>query len=246
MADLRDELASTMQNIERYLMQEMDLFGNTLATGHPAPSVTAKEQLPAPPQSEPWSGSESLEVLHTRINDCLKCQLGQTRKNFVFGVGNPDADVMFIGEAPGADEDAQGEPFVGRAGQLLNKIIEASKLKRDDVYICNILKCRPPNNRDPLPSEMETCTPYLMKQIELVKPAFIICLGRIAAQWLLHTNASLTTLRGKAHSFGNATLIVTYHPAALLRNPNWKRPAWEDMQMFMNLYDAYRAGATHG
>jgi DNA polymerase len=146
---------------------------------------------------------------------------------------------MFIGEAPGADEDAQGEPFVGRAGQLLNKIIEAVGMKREEVYICNILKCRPPNNRDPQPTEMETCTPYLSKQIELMKPKFIICLGRISAQWLLKTNDSLTTLRSKVHPYQGATLIVTYHPAALLRNPNWKVPAWEDMKMFKKMYDEY-------
>lgn len=173
----------------------------------------------------------------------MKCPLGQTRKNFVFGVGNPNADVMFVGEAPGADEDAKGEPFVGRAGQLLNKIIEAVEMKREDAYICNILKCRPPNNRDPNRSEMETCTPYLIKQIQILKPKFIICLGRISAQWLLQTNDSLTTMRSKVHDFQGAKLIVTYHPAALLRNPNWKRPAWEDMKLFKKLYDESKEAA---
>ena len=161
--------------------------------------------------------------------------------NLVFGEGDENSEVMFIGEAPGADEDAKGEPFVGRAGQLLNKIIEAVGMKREEVYICNILKCRPPNNRDPLPEEMETCTPYLQKQIDLVKPKFIICLGRISAQWLLKTNGSLTSLRGKAHDFRGAKLNVTYHPAALLRNPNWKRPAWDDMKMFKAMYDDMKA-----
>jgi uracil-DNA glycosylase len=175
--------------------------------------------------------------LHVQIHECLKCPLGHTRTKFVFGTGNPAADVMFIGEAPGADEDAQGEPFVGKAGQLLTKIIEAVGMKREEVYICNILKCRPPNNRDPLPSEMETCSPYLLKQIELVKPKFIICLGRISAQWLLQTNESLSSLRGKTHAFRGSTLIVTYHPAALLRNPAWKRPSWEDLKAFRRLYD---------
>jgi DNA polymerase len=144
---------------------------------------------------------------------------------------------MFVGEAPGADEDAKGEPFVGRAGQLLNKIIEAVGMKREEVYICNILKCRPPNNREPLQSEMETCTPYLAKQIDILKPKFIIALGRISAQWLLQTSESLTSMRGKVHEYRGARLIVTYHPAALLRNPNWKRPAWDDMKMFKQLYD---------
>ena len=187
--------------------------------------------------------SSTLDGLNSEICTCLKCPLGHTRTNFVFGVGNPDAEVMFIGEAPGADEDAQGEPFVGRAGQLLNKIIEAVNLKREEVYICNILKCRPPNNRDPQPSEMETCSPYLIKQIEIVKPKFIICLGRISAQWLLKTNDSLTTMRSRVHDFLGAKLIVTYHPAALLRNPGWKRPAWEDMKMFKKLFDEEKAVA---
>ena len=155
--------------------------------------------------------------------------------------GSVASRIMFIGEAPGKDEDEQGEPFVGRAGQLLNKIIEAVALKREDVFICNILKCRPPNNRDPLPSEMETCTPYLHKQIELVKPKFIICLGRISAQWLLKTTSTLTSLRERVHEYQGAKLIVTYHPAALLRNPNWKRPAWEDMKLFKKLYDEMKS-----
>lgn len=207
-------------------MQQYDLFGNLLPVDAP-PAV--------PP--EPWGEATSLASLDEQICTCMKCPLGRTRTNFVFGVGNPNADVVFIGEAPGADEDAQGEPFVGRAGQLLNKIIEAVEMKREDVYICNILKCRPPQNREPLPSEMELCTPYLNKQIALIKPKFIICLGRISAQWLLQTNETLGALRGRVHDYHGAHLIVTYHPAALLRNPNWKRPAWEDMKMFKQLHD---------
>ncbi len=170
----------------------------------------------------------------------MKCALGTTRTKFVFGVGNPRSRVVFIGEAPGADEDAQGEPFVGRAGQLLNKILEAIQLKREEVYICNILKCRPPNNRAPLPEESEACTPYLMKQLDLIRPQFIVCLGRTAAQWLLKTNDTLGAMRGKVHEYRGIRLIVTYHPAALLRNPEWKRPTWEDMQLFKKLYDESR------
>lgn len=219
-------------------MQQRDLFGNIIYSEEDVKGKTkiATVSMPELPD-EPWAKTQSLETLHKEICECLKCPLGHTRTKFVFGVGNPKADVMFIGEAPGADEDIQGEPFVGRAGQLLNKIIEAVQMKREDVFICNILKCRPPNNRDPEQTEMETCTPYLHKQIELVKPKFIICLGRISAQWLLRTNESLTNLRGKVHNYHGATSIVTYHPAALLRNPNWKRPAWEDMKMFKQLYD---------
>jgi DNA polymerase len=222
-------------------MQQEDLFGKTVyAEGKPQ-----KKSPPPKPSGiypdEPWAGTASLADLEGEIHTCLKCPLGQTRTNFVFGVGNPKADVMFIGEAPGADEDAQGEPFVGRAGQLLNKILTAINLKREEVYICNILKCRPPSNRDPETGEMETCFPYLFKQIEIIRPKFIICLGRIAGQWLLQTNENLTALRGKIHDFNGYRLIVTYHPAALLRNPNWKHPAWEDMKMFKKAYDELKA-----
>jgi len=219
-------------------MQQQDLFGNIIYDDDPGRKKGGQgtrrgTALP----DEPWVKSDSLPVLLKDICECVKCPLGHTRINFVFGTGNPNADLMFIGEAPGADEDAQGEPFVGKAGQLLNKIIEAIGMKREEVYICNILKCRPPNNRDPEPSEMETCSSYLYKQIDLVKPKFIICLGRISAQWLLQTNEGLSAMRGKVHDLRGAKLIVTYHPAALLRNPNWKRPAWEDMKMFKRLYD---------
>ena len=218
-------------------MQQQDLFGNIVYTDEKkmVKKASPKENIAFP--DEPWVTCQSLNDLNKVICSCLKCPLGHTRTNFVFGVGNPHAEVIFIGEAPGADEDAQGEPFVGRAGQLLNKILDAVKLKREDVYICNILKCRPPNNRDPEPTEMETCTPYLHKQIELMQPKFIICLGRIAGQWLLQTKDSLTALRGRIHDFAGKKLIITYHPAALLRNPNWKLPAWEDMKMFRKAYD---------
>jgi DNA polymerase len=220
-------------------MQQKDLFGNTIYIEDKKSHKTSGDATSFYPD-EPWTRLTSLEDLNNTICTCVKCPLGHTRTNFVFGVGNPNAEVLFIGEAPGADEDAQGEPFVGRAGQLLNKIIEAVEMKREEVYICNILKCRPPNNRDPQPTEMETCSPYLQKQIELIKPKFIICLGRISAQWLLQTNASLTALRGKAHDYHGSKLIVTYHPAALLRNPGWKRPTWDDMKMFKSMYDEYR------
>lgn len=177
-----------------------------------------------------WVNATSLPELDTCINTCLQCPLGQTRTKFVFGVGNPHARLMFVGEAPGADEDAQGEPFVGRAGQLLNKILVAISMKREEVYIANILKCRPPNNRTPIPEEVAECMPYLKKQIALVKPQIIVCLGLTAAQNLLGINDSLGKLRGRLLTFENTPLLVTYHPAALLRNPNWKPAAWEDFQ----------------
>ncbi len=220
----QNELVQILNDIERYLMQQEDLFGN----------IIYREQ------NEEWNKVNSLEEFNSQISSCKKCPLGETRKNFVFGVGNPNAEIMLIGEAPGADEDEQGEPFVGRAGQLLNNILKAVSLERSEVYICNILKCRPPNNRDPLVSEMELCTPYLEKQIELIKPKFIICLGRIAAQWLLKTNDGLNKLRQQVFQYRGASLLVTYHPAALLRNESWKRPTWEDMKLFKKLYDEYK------
>jgi uracil-DNA glycosylase len=184
-----------------------------------------------------WMSAESLNSLNKQICTCMNCPLGNTRTKFVFGVGNPNAEVMLIGEAPGADEDRQGEPFVGRAGQLLNKILEAVGLRREEVYICNILKCRPPGNRDPQPLEVEQCEPYLHKQIELVKPKIILALGRIAGQTLLRTGDPLGSLRGQIHDYLGIPMIVVYHPAALLRNPNFKKTMWEDMKAFRKHYD---------
>lgn len=231
MSDIRKEFKDILNGVENYLLQQEQLCGDFIYK-----TSESKIENTAAPLAE-FQSINSLVEFNTQISSCIKCSLGSTRKNFVFGIGNPNSKVMFVGEAPGADEDAQGEPFVGRAGQLLNKILEAVQLKREDVYICNILKCRPPDNRDPMLKEMELCTPYLTKQIELIKPKFIICLGRVAAQWLLQTDDSLTTMRQKVHNYKGAKLIVTYHPAALLRNPNWKRPTWEDMQLFQKLYN---------
>lgn len=175
----------------------------------------------------------SLEEHRQEICQCQLCPLGKTRTKFVYGVGNPSADLMFVGEAPGKDEDLQGEPFVGRAGKLLNDIIKAMKLKREDVYIANILKCRPPNNRDPQPEEMEKCFPFLKEQIRLVKPKIICALGRIGAQALLDTKTPLGRLRKEWHRVEGIRTLVTYHPAALLRFPKYKKDTWEDMQLIM-------------
>lgn len=202
-----------------------------------APAAALFDPAPVSPVTEPWAGAVDLAALNGMICTCLKCPLGATRTKFVFGVGNPKATLMLVGEAPGADEDLQGEPFVGRAGQLLNKILDAIRFRREDVYICNILKCRPPNNRTPAAGEVEQCLPYLRKQIQLVRPRVILCLGLTAAQNLLGTTESLTRLRGRELSFEGIPLMVTYHPAALLRNPNWKRPAWEDVQAVRALHD---------
>lgn len=170
--------------------------------------------------------------LAQQVANCQLCDLHATRKQAVFGVGNQQADWLIIGEAPGADEDRLGEPFVGRAGQLLNAMLKAIGLAREQVYIANILKCRPPNNRDPLPEEAACCSPYLQRQIELIQPRLILALGRIAAQRLLHTNASLARLRGQVHTLEatGTPVIVTYHPAYLLRSPAEKRKAWQDLQ----------------
>ena len=191
---------------------------------------------------EDFQKAESLLDLNNKICECQKCALGKTRTKFVFGVGNPNADAMLIGEAPGRDEDLQGEPFVGRAGKLLNDILKAVHFAREDVYIANILKCRPPNNRDPLPGEMETCIPYLHKQIELIKPKIILCLGRVAANGLLNKKLSLGQLRESTYDFNGIKVMATYHPAALLRNPNWKRGCWEDVQKFRKYYDELHSG----
>lgn len=190
---------------------------------------------------EEFQKANNLSELNALICNCLKCPLGKTRTKFVFGVGNPNADAMLIGEAPGADEDKQGEPFVGRAGKLLNDILAAIKFKREEVYIANILKCRPPGNRDPETFEMQTCIPYLHKQIELINPKIILCLGRVAANGLLNKKLSLGDLRENIYEYNGIKVMATYHPAALLRNPNWKRGCWDDVQKFRKLYDELTA-----
>jgi len=172
----------------------------------------------------------SLAELETLAKGCTQCRLHQGRTHVVFGVGNPHAELMFAGEAPGRDEDRQGEPFVGRAGQLLTRIIEAMGLKRQDVYIANVIKCRPPNNRNPEEDEIARCEPYLIRQIELVKPRLIVALGTFAAQTLLKTKLPISQLRGRFHTYHGVKLMPTFHPAFLLRNPERKRTVWEDMQ----------------
>jgi DNA polymerase len=178
--------------------------------------------------------SEALCALADIVKGCRRCaELADARTQTVFGVGNPDARVMFIGEAPGADEDKQGEPFVGRAGQLLDKIIEASSLKREDIYICNILRCRPPGNRNPLPQEAANCREFLDGQIQIVQPEFIMCWGTVAAQNLLGEKRPVGKLRGQMFDYNGAKVMCTYHPSYLLRNPSAKKQVWEDMKLFM-------------
>jgi len=186
---------------------------------------------------EDWEKAESLEQLSKMICNCTKCVLHKGRNKFVFGSGNQNAKVIVIGEGPGAEEDKQGLPFVGRAGQLLTDILKAIKFSREEVYIGNIVKCRPPDNRTPLPGEMDTCLPYLKKQIELIHPKLILCLGLTAAKGLLKKKDSLTSLRGQVFEYEGIKTMVTFHPAALLRNPNWKKDCWVDVQKFRKLYD---------
>ncbi len=206
----------------------------TASTTHALPVVS--EPLPLSPHA---AGSRDdrewrLNQLRQRVTACTRCQeLASARTQTVFGVGNPEARFLFIGEAPGADEDAQGEPFVGAAGQLLNKIIAACGLTREEVYICNILRCRPPGNRKPLPEEAANCREYLDGQIAVIDPDFIVCWGATAAQNLMGTEESIGRLRGRTFQHGRATVLCTYHPSYLLRNPAAKKDVWEDMKLFL-------------
>ncbi|MBN2028981.1 uracil-DNA glycosylase [bacterium] len=222
-ADYRD----MMKQAGKYLDYQKDLFGEELFLENP--DIFQGNQ-----HSHSFG---TLNELKEAIQDCQKCPLSETRTHLVFGCGNEHANLILIGEAPGRDEDLQGEPFVGRAGQLLDKILAAIGFQRKEIYIGNILKCRPPNNRDPLPEEIALCMPHLMKQIDIIQPKIILALGRISAQTLLKTSASLGQLRSETLDFKGIPLMVTYHPAALLRNPHWKQPVWEDVQRLRNLYD---------
>ncbi len=211
----------------RFLEQTKGLFGSSLYGC-----------LPKNGSGSTHSGhsfSPRLDEFGNSISTCQECNLGRLRNKFVFGVGDPHADLMFVGEAPGKEEDLKGEPFVGRAGKLLDKILSAIKMTRHkNVYICNVLKCRPPQNRDPLPDEVEKCEPYLLHQINLIKPKLIVALGRISGTTLLRINEPLKSMRGRLHDYHGTPLLVTYHPAALLRNPNLKRFAWEDFQFIQD------------
>jgi uracil-DNA glycosylase family 4 len=180
--------------------------------------------------AKPKIGQAGLQVVRAELGECQRCKLAPSRTNLVFGVGNPDADLVFVGEAPGADEDAQGEPFVGKAGQLLTKMIEAMGYTRDDVYICNVLKCRPPGNRNPEPDEVAKCEPFLKQQLAAIRPRMIVALGKFAAQCLLRDDTPITRLRGGFRSYEGIPLMPTLHPAYLLRDPSKKKLAWDDLK----------------
>ena len=203
-----------------------------LASDAPPQSEEGEAVENQPPQADP---AAALAALSLEVAKCTRCkELARSRTQTVFGVGNPHARLVFCGEAPGADEDRQGEPFVGRAGRLLNKIIEALTMKREEVYILNILKSRPPGNRNPTPLEAANCREFLDRQLDIIQPEFICCLGAVAAQNLLDTVTPLGALRGRIHDYRGMKVLCTYHPAYLLRNPAAKRPTWEDMQLLMD------------
>jgi uracil-DNA glycosylase len=185
---------------------------------------------------ERTSASRELTLLFERAKGCRQCQIAESRQNFVFGEGNAQAELLVIGEAPGAEEDASGRPFVGRSGQLLDKILQAAGFSRQEVYICNILKCRPPGNRNPLQGEIESCLPWLLGQLQIVKPKVILILGKVAANTIFGNKLSLGAMRGKVTRWKEFDCFITYHPAALLRNPEWKKGCWEDIQLMMGHY----------
>ncbi len=250
MSDTQDIL----KRVQRFLDYQQEVYG-PFSLNEAAKKVTTEKpaEMRATPQNQEATVKETAgtESFQDRLQACttlnelrslcesaeeLKTDLENTR--LVFGVGNPNADLMLIGEAPGEQEDKEGEPFVGRAGQLLNKILSAINFKREDVYTANILKHRPPNNRNPLPEEQQRSMPYLERQIDLVQPKLILCLGKISANALLQNNEALGKIRGSFHTYrGKYELLATYHPAALLRNPNWKRGTWEDVQLLRKRYD---------
>ncbi len=232
-AEPREELLGLVRSLAERVRVDGEL-------GKPLSYLSAGGDAPAAvpePAASPWVGGKAaaLEKVRAELGECCRCDLHTLRHRIVFGEGNPHAELVFVGEAPGADEDAQGRPFVGRAGQLLTKIIAAMGLKREEVYICNILKCRPPENRNPLPEEIAACEPFLIRQLEAIRPRVICALGSFAAHTLLKSEAPITVLRGRFHSYQGIPLMPTYHPAYLLRNPGAKKQAWEDVQAIMKL-----------
>lgn len=238
----------SIQQLIEALKDQRDIFGDSVFGKTELPDLEfvysseadcneGRIQMEQECRNENIQGAKNLKELQSLMLECHQCPLAKTRNHLVFGAGNEHADVMVIGEAPGADEDAQGLPFVGRAGKLLTDILKAINFSRDEVYITNIVKCRPPGNRNPLPNEMEVCMPYLDRQIEIINPKMILCLGLVSASGVLKLKQSLTKMRGNVYERGGAKVMVTYHPAALLRNPQWKRSTWEDVQKFRQIYD---------
>ncbi len=238
------ELKVFIENLHNYLAAQAELsspevlFGGVRYGNRPASEeADPVRSLPVVDASGAVSKEQQLDAFYQQIRDCRECPLAQGRKTVVFGAGNADARLMFVGEGPGREEDAQGLPFVGPAGRVLDRMITRLGFERDEVYIANIVKCRPPSNRDPKPEEIERCFPYLQKQIEIIAPQYIFCLGRIAAATLLDRKGELSSLRGRVHHYGNSKVFVTYHPAALLRNQKLFWATFEDMKLFRRVYD---------
>jgi DNA polymerase len=236
--DLRIELLALARSLKLQIQSDIDsgrlptyifIRGEVPMNDGPAVNPSSVDNRTLPRKSL------SLEEVRKELGDCQRCSLGRVRTNLVFGEGNHKAEIVFVGEAPGRDEDIQGRPFVGRAGQLLTRIIIAMGLKREDVYICNILKCRPPGNRNPKPEEIITCEPFLIKQLQAINPKVICALGTFAAHTLLKMDVPITVLRGKFHTYHGIQLMPTYHPAFLLRNPAAKKQVWDDVQKIMKV-----------
>jgi len=219
-------------------MPNRDLFGNRTRPPEEDPTLPPRDRIDAlVPDDAPYKDAGTLGKVEAYLKDTVLVPIDEDRENPVFGVGDPEADLVIVGEAPGRDEDKEGEPFVGRAGQLLDKILDAINFEREEVYITNILKSRPPRNRNPKQEEIDAHLPILYKQIALIQPEIILAVGKVAGNTLLDRSSSLSTLRDKEHDFYGIPLMVTYHPAALLRNPQWKRPTWEDVKLLRTRYD---------
>jgi DNA polymerase len=233
----RDELLAIARQAKEHVAW-LERGGVSGVPRAPKQQPVPKAQQQTPVARAPSTASPTtLQMIRDELGDCTRCKLHDKRTNIVYGVGNPDAPLVFVGEAPGADEDRTGEPFVGAAGQLLTKMIEAMGLGRQDVYICNILKCRPPGNRNPEPDEIEQCEPFLKKQLAAIRPRMIVALGKFAAQCLLRSDAPISRLRGSWKEYEGIPLMPTYHPAFLLRTPSAKREVWADLQEVMRELD---------
>jgi DNA polymerase len=239
---LDTELDYLISALKGYLVELRETGVDGLPHGYPAetsaPPTVVAEEIAQLAQTVPVGSvctRETLENIRLDLGDCHRCSLGGSRTTLVYGVGNEKSDIVFVGEAPGRDEDLKGEPFVGEAGQLLTKIIQAMGFTREEVYICNVLKCRPPNNRNPQPDEIEACQPYLLRQLQAISPKIIIALGTFAAQTLLDTRAPISQLRGRIHDYHGIPFMPTFHPAFLLRNPAKKREVWDDMKEVLKM-----------
>lgn len=230
----------------RYLEQRAELGQHEWILDSSATELLSRAESPATsPLTTQGADSDRFDAFRTEVLACTRCRLAEGRTTVVFGEGDRRADLLVVGEAPGFEEDRSGRPFVGPAGQLLDKMLAAIGFAREEVFICNVLKCRPPNNRDPAADEVASCKPYLRKQVEFIEPKAICAFGRFAAQTLLATETSLGRLRGATHEFMGIPVVVTYHPAALLRNTQWKRPAYEDLKLLRRVYDE-AGGRTPG